>query len=392
MAKKNIPLSPKMDFLREELDRLEKQDLSRKLRIIDSCDGPTIKIAQDEYILLCSNDYLGLTQHPKVKEKAKEAIERFGCGSGASRLISGTFSLHDELEKRLAEFKKTEAALVFASGYAANLGVISSLAGKGDVIIVDKLNHASIIDGCRLSEADLRVYPHKNMVFLEKILKQTQNKRLRLIITDGVFSMDGDIAPLPEIVDLAEKYNALVMVDDAHGTGVLGKEGRGTVEYFDLDGHIDIQMGTLSKALGSLGGFIAGSNVLIEYLINKARSFIYSTALAPVQVATALASLEVIQTEPQLQLRLLQNVRYLKEGLQSIGFDTMESPTQIIPVFIGDTAKTMQASKFLYENGIFVPAIRPPTVPKGKSRLRLSLMATHTTVHLDKVLAVFKAL
>ncbi|MDI6735362.1 MAG: 8-amino-7-oxononanoate synthase [bacterium] len=384
-----------MDFLREELDRLEKQGLSRKLRMIDSCDGPTIKIfcqscqTHQTKILLCSNDYLGLTQHPKVKEKAKEAIERFGCGSGASRLISGTFLLHSELEKKLAEFKKTEAALVFASGYAANLGVISSLAGRGDVIIIDKLNHASIIDGCRLSEADLRVYPHKNMVSLEKILKQTQNKRLRLIITDGVFSMDGDLAPLPEIVNLAKKYKALVMVDDAHGSGVLGKEGRGTVEYFDLEGQIDIQMGTLSKALGSLGGFIAGSNILIEYLINKARSFIYSTALSPAQVATALASLEIIQTEPQLRLRLLQNVRYLKQGLENSGFDTMGSQTQIIPVFIGETNKTMQASKFLYEHGIFAPAIRPPTVPQGKSRLRLSLMATHTTAHLDRVLSAF---
>lgn len=381
-----------MDFLTEELDRLKKEGLFRELRIIDSCEGPTIKIAQDEYILLSSNDYLGLTQHPKVKEKAKEAIERFGCGSGASRLISGTTSLHCELESKLAEFKKTEAALVFASGYAANLGVISSLTGRGDCLIIDKLNHASIIDGCRLSEADLRVYPHKDMVSLERILKQTQNKRLRLIITDGVFSMDGDIAPLPEIVGLAKKYNGLVMVDDAHGTGVLGKEGRGTVEYFDLEGHIDIQMGTLSKALGSLGGFIAGSNVLIDYLINKARSFIYSTALSPAQTAAALAGLEVIQTEPQLRQKLWENVRYLKEGLQSLGFDTMQSQTQIIPVFIGDTDKTMQASKFLYENGIFAPAIRPPTVPKGKSRLRLSLMSTHTNTHLDKVLAAFKAL
>jgi 8-amino-7-oxononanoate synthase len=377
-----------MDFLREELARLEKQRLFRKLRIIDSCEGPTIKIGQDEFILLCSNDYLGLTCHPKVKQKTKEAIEKFGCGSGASRLISGTFSLHCELEKKLAEFKKTESALVFASGYAANLGVISSLAGPGDVIIIDKLNHASIIDGCRLSKATLRVYPHKDMNFLEQILKKSQSARLRLIITDGVFSMDGDIAPLPEIIDLAKRYNALVMVDDAHGTGVLGKEGRGTVEYFGLEGKVDIVMGTLSKALGSLGGFIAGSKVLSDYLINKARSFIYSTALPPAQVATALASLEVIQAEPTWQLRLWENVRYLKQGLQSLGFDTMESQTQIIPVFIGDTDKTVQASEFFYKNGILTPAIRPPTVPKGRSRLRLSLMATHTTAHLDKVLSV----
>lgn len=379
-----------MNFLKEELNKLQKEGLYRELRVIDSFDGPTIKITQREYILLSSNDYLGLTQHPKVKESAKEAIEKFGCGSGASRLISGTNQLHCELENKLADFKKTESALIFSSGYAANLGVISSLVGKGDVIIIDKINHASIIDGCRLSGVNIRVYPHKNMNSLEKILKKSQTYNLRLIITDGIFSMDGDIAPLPEIVALAKKYQAVVMVDDAHGTGVLGKEGRGTVEYFDLEGHIDIQMGTLSKALGSFGGFIAGSNVLIEYLKNKARSFIYSTALPPAQVASALAALEIIQTTPELRQRLWENVRYLRKGLQKLGFDTMESQTQIIPVFIGKDDKTMQVAKFLYENGIFAPGIRPPTVPRGTSRIRLSLMATHTKSHIDKVVSTFK--
>ncbi len=379
-----------LDFLKEELNKLQKEELYRKLTVIDSFEGPTIKIGQKQYILLSSNDYLGLTQHPKVKEKTKEAIEKFGCGSGASRLISGTNQLHCELENKLADFKKTEAALVFSSGYAANLGVISSLVDKRDVIIIDKLNHASIIDGCRLSEAVLRVYPHKNMDSLEKILKKSQSYNLRLIITDGIFSMDGDIAPLPEIVALAKKYHALVMIDDAHGTGVLGKEGRGTIEYFNLEGHIDIQMGTLSKTLGTLGGFIAGSNVLIEYLKNKARSFIYSTALPPAQVAAALAALEIIQTEPERRLKLWESVRYLKEGLEKLGFNTMESQTQIIPVLIGEDDKTMQAAKFLYENGIFAPGIRPPTVPKGTSRIRLSIMATHTKFHLDKILSTFK--
>lgn len=379
-----------MNFLKEKLNKLQKEGLYRELRVIDSFDGPTIKIAQREYILLSSNDYLGLTQHPKVKESAKEAIEKFGCGSGASRLISGTNRLHCELENKLADFKNTESALIFSSGYAANLGVISSLVGKGDVIIIDKLNHASIIDGCRLSGANIRVYPHKNMNSLEKILKKSQTYHLRLIITDGIFSMDGDIATLPEIVALAKKYQALVMVDDAHGTGVLGKEGKGTVEYFDLEGHIDIQMGTLSKALGSFGGFIAGSNVLIEYLKNKARSFIYSTALPPAQVASALAALEIIQTTPELRQRLWENIQYLRKGLQKLGFDTMESQTQIIPVFIGEDDKTMQVAKFLYENGIFAPGIRPPTVPRGTSRIRLSLMATHTKSQIDKVISTFK--
>lgn len=379
-----------MNFLKEKLNKLQKEGLYRELRVIDSFDGPTIKIAQREYILLSSNDYLGLTQHPKVKESAKEAIEKFGCGSGASRLISGTNQLHCELENKLADFKNTESALIFSSGYAANLGVISSLVGKGDVIIIDKLNHASIIDGCRLSGANIRVYPHKNMNSLEKILKKSQTYHLRLIITDGIFSMDGDIATLPEIVALAKKYQALVMVDDAHGTGVLGKEGRGTVEYFGLEGHIDIQMGTLSKALGSFGGFIAGSNILIEYLKNKARSFIYSTALPPAQVASALTALEIIQTTPELRQRLWENIQYLRKGLQKLGFDTMESQTQIIPVFIGEDDKTMQVAKFLYENGIFAPGIRPPTVPRGTSRIRLSLMATHTKSQIDKVISTFK--
>jgi len=381
-----------MEFLKEELSKLQKEGLYRKVRVINSFHGPTIKIAQKEYILLSSNDYLGLSQHPKVKEKAKEAIEKFGCGSGASRLLSGTTKLHCELENKLADFKKTEAAIVFSSGYSANLGVISSLAGKRDIIIIDKLSHASIIDGCRLSGATLRVYPHKNMNSLEKILKKSQTYNLRLIITDGVFSMDGDIAPLPEIVNLSKKYHAMVIIDDAHGTGVMGNEGRGTVEYFGLESMVDIQMGTLSKALGSLGGFIAGSNVLIDYLKNKARSFIYSTALSPSQVASALASLEIIQGEPELRQRLWENVRYLKKGLQELGFDTMESQTQIIPVLIGDNEKTMQVAKFLYENGIFAPGIRPPSVPKGTSRIRLSLMATHTKSHLDKVLSTFKTL
>ncbi|MEW6619718.1 MAG: 8-amino-7-oxononanoate synthase [bacterium] len=382
---------PLMDLvsLKEELNNLKKQGLYRELKVLDSLNGPTIVIGKKEYILLASNDYLGLSQHPKVKEKAKEAIERFGCSSGASRLVSGTTFLHCELERQLADFKKTRSALVFSSGYAANLGVISSLTKKGDVVIIDKLNHASIIDGCRLSEAILRIYPHKDMNSLEKILKKTQSARLRLIITDGVFSMDGDIAPLPEIVGLAKKYKALVMVDDAHGTGVMGKEGRGTIEYFGLEGKIDISMGTLSKALGSLGGFIAGSTALIEYLKNKARSFIYSTALPPAQVASALAALEIIQTEPHHRQKLWENIQYLKQGLQNLRLDTMESESPIIPVFIGDSNKTMDVANFLYEYGIFAPGIRPPTVPKGKSRIRLSVMATHTKSQLDKVLWAF---
>lgn len=380
-----------MDYLNKELEYLKKQGLYRKLKVIKSTTGRKVNILQKEFINFASNDYLGLTQHPKVKEAAKRAIEKYGTGSTASRLLAGSFDIHQQLEKKIAEFKGTQSALVFSSGYAANLGIISSILNKDDVIIIDKLNHASIIDGCRLSKAKLQVYPHNDMFTLERILIKSKHYRKRLIITETIFSMDGDLALLPEIVNLAKKHNALIMIDEAHATGVLGKNGRGAVEYFGLGcTDIDIQMGTFSKALGSMGGFVSGDKCLIEYLKNKARSFIYSTSLAPAVIAASLSAIEVIQTEPSLREKLLENTTYLRAKLNELGYDTMKSQTQIIPILVGDSKQTVKISGSLYEKGLFIPGIRPPTVPKNKARLRINLMAIHSKQDLDLVIEALK--
>lgn len=383
-----------MDYLNKELEYLKKQGLYRELKVISSTIGSKVNIGQKEFINFASNDYLGLTQHPKVKDAAKRAIEKYGTGSTASRLLGGNFDIHQQLEKKVAEFKGTESALVFSSGYAANLGIISSILNKDDVIIIDKLNHASIIDGCRLSKAKLQVYPHNDMFALERILIKSKHYRKRLIITETIFSMDGDLALLPEIVNLAKKYKALIMLDEAHATGVLGKNGKGAVEYFGLgsgkEQMIDIQMGTFSKALGSMGGFVAGDNCLIEYLKNKAKSFIYSTSLAPAVIATSLAAIDVIQTEPSLQEKLWENITYLRAKLNELCYDTMKSQTQIIPILVGDSKRTIKISESLYEKGLFIPGIRPPTVPKNKARLRINLMATHSKQDLDLVIEALK--
>jgi glycine C-acetyltransferase/8-amino-7-oxononanoate synthase len=344
------------EFINQELKALKKSGLYRELRTING----------KEHLIFCSNDYLGLANHPKVIEASTKAIEKFGFGAGASRLISGNTILHEELEKTIAEFKGREVAIVFPTGYMANLGVISSLVSEKDTIIIDRLNHASIIDACRLSKAKLQVYPHKDMKALEKILKRSGKYNKRLIVTDSLFSMDGDIAPLPEIVSLARKYNAITMIDEAHATGTLGEKGKGAEEYFGIEGQIDIVMGTLSKAIGSLGGFVAGSHALIDYLRNKARSFIYTTALPPAACAAALAAIEIIESEPELVRNLRMNSRFLGKE------------TPIIPILIGDADKTMEVSQKLFDRGIFVSGIRPPTVPKNESRLRLTVTANHS--------------
>src|SRR3990172_2769199 len=292
-----------MDFINDELDRLRSEGLYRELKIIEGEQGARVRIGGREVILLSSNNYLGLASHPEIKKAAVSAIEKYGCGSGASRLISGSMELHKELEEKIASFKKTESAILFNSGYTANLGVLSSICGKGDVIFCDKLNHASIIDGCLLSGAELKRYPHKDIDALERLIKLTppyikggaRGGKKRLIVTDGIFSMDGDIAPLREIVRLAKRYSAILMIDDAHATGVLGKNGRGTVEYFGLNDSIDIIMGTLSKAVGSFGGFVAGRKKLIEFLVNKARSFIYTTSLPPSVIASSISAIDIIE-------------------------------------------------------------------------------------------------
>lgn len=377
-----------MDFLNDELNQLKRNNQYRLPQTLESRQGTSASINGQRYILFCSNDYLGLSNHPKLIEASLAAAKEYGTGSGASRLICGSLKVHAQLEQGVALFKQTEDAVIFSSGYMANLGVISSLMNKNDLIIMDKLNHASLIDGARLSGACLRVYPHQNMKALERILSTSSIYRRRMIITEGIFSMDGDIAPLPEIVDMAKHYQAMTMVDDAHATGVLGKNGQGSAGYFGLEGKIDIQMGTFSKAIGGFGGFIAGKKVLIDYLKNTARSFIYSTSLPPSDIAASLKGLEIIQTEPEWREMLWDNVNYLHQKVHQAGLNTLNSITQIIPVLTGSNEDTLQMANYLYNHGIFAPGIRPPSVPKGKGRIRLSVMATHTREELDYVASI----
>lgn len=375
--------------LEKELDALKEKGLYRKLFELSGPQGARAVFNGKEVINLSSNNYLGLNTHPKMIEAAIEATRKYGVGSGAVRTIAGTMSLHEELERRLANFKHTEATLVFQSGFTANTGVINTVAGSGDVIISDELNHASIIDGIRLNKADRKIYAHCDMNALEDVLKQCQGYRLKLIITDGVFSMDGDIAPLPQIVELAEKYGAITMVDDAHASGVLGRNGRGSVDHFNLHGRVEIQVGTLSKALGVLGGYVAGSQMLRELMIHKARPFLFSTSHPPGVAASLLAALDVLETEPELMEKLWRNARYFKKGLQDLGFNTGISETPITPVIVGKGALAMKLSDELFANGVFAQGIGYPTVPEEKSRVRTIVTAAHTTEDLDEALAVF---
>ncbi|MEK6646510.1 MAG: 8-amino-7-oxononanoate synthase [Candidatus Firestonebacteria bacterium] len=380
-----------MRFFAEELDKLKKLNLYRYLRVIDSPQDVQLTINGKTYISFSSNNYLGLANYPYLKSKSIEAIGKYGCGAGASRLISGNLKIYEELEDKIAKFKNTKSSLVFPTGYMANIGAITSLVDAKDAVIIDHLNHASIIDACKQSGAKILVYSHKDLNQLEKILKRYINFRRRLIITDTIFSMDGDIAPLPEIVKLAKQNDAMLMIDDAHGTGVLGKNGKGALEYFGIDEKsVDVVMGTLSKAIGSLGGFVAGSFELIDYLRNKARSFIYTTALPAGVCGAAIAGIEMIEKEKKLNEKLWNNTKYLLGKLKEHKLNTLDSETPIIPILIGDTEKTLDIAKELFENGIFVPAIRPPTVPNGTSRLRISLTSGHTKEHLDKLIEMLK--
>lgn len=376
----------------QELIQLEKKHLIRKLIVVESSQGPRVTVKGKCMILMCSNNYLGLAEHPALREAASAAMERYGFGSGASRLISGTSELHQELERRLAQFKGTEAAIVFNSGYAANTGIIPAVASAGDVIISDSLNHASIIDGCRLSTAAVHVYRHKSAEHAEGLLKKSMNARRRLIITDGVFSMDGDIAPLRELASLAEKYDAVLMVDDAHATGVLGENGRGTVEHLGLEGRVHIQMGTLGKAMGSLGAYAAANKDVIDYLVNISRSFIYSTSLPPAVCAASIAALDIVQTEPDLRKSLWKNRDRFVKGLESLGIDIGGTQTPIVPIIIGESGKTIKAANRSFDLGLFATAIRPPTVAEGKARIRTTVMATHTEEDIDMAIEIFRRL
>jgi glycine C-acetyltransferase len=378
-----------MKFISQELESIKEKGLYRSLRLIEGKQDAVVRLNGQRVIMLCSNNYLGLANHPRLIAAAKRALEQAGLGSGASRLISGNMEYHEKLEQKIAHFKGTEKALVFNSGYHANLGVIQALAGKEDTVFSDELNHASIIDGCRLSGARIKVYGHKDINHLQILLKEDAGRR-KLVITDGVFSMDGDIAPLPRIVEAAQEAGALVMVDEAHATGILGPYGRGTVELFGLGEKVDIQMGTLGKALGVFGAYIAGKRELIDYLINRARSFIFTTAMPPALCAAALAALELVETQSQLRETLWENTRFLKSGLEAMGFDTMGSETPIIPINVGPAERTMEFCRRLLADGIYVQGIRPPTVPEGTCRLRATVMATHTPQQLNHVLKAFR--
>ncbi len=379
-------------MFKQELLHLEKRHLLRRLAVVESCDGPYVTMNGKRLLLMCSNDYLGLAGHPALRKAASAAMDRYGFGSGASRLVSGTSGLHRELEQKIARFKGTEAALAFNSGYAANTGIIPAIAGEGDVILSDSLNHASIIDGCRLSKAEVKVYRHCDVEHVEDLLKKSFFARRTLIVTDGVFSMDGDIAPLSELAFLAGKYGSVLMVDDAHATGVLGDTGRGTTEHFDLAGQVPIQMGTLGKALGSFGAFAAGGRTLIDYLVNRSRSFIFSTALPPMVCAASIAALDIVDREPERREKLRENRERFVKGLLSLGIALAASETPIVPVMIGNPEKTLLVGEKLLEYGIYAAAIRPPTVPEGTARIRTTITAIHTAEDIDNALDVFDRL
>ncbi|WP_340372262.1 8-amino-7-oxononanoate synthase [Peribacillus sp. FSL E2-0218] len=377
----------------QELAALKEKGLYRQLQSVETLkeDGQAL-VNGRKMLMFASNNYLGLAQDQRVMEASVQATARFGAGSTGSRLTTGHSIIHGNLERKLAQFKQTEAAIVMNTGYMANMAVLTTIVGKGDLILSDERNHASIIDGCRLSRAETVIYSHADLADLEMKLQSNRGFKKTLIVTDGVFSMDGDIAPLPGIIDLAERYGSLLMVDDAHATGVLGKDGRGTSEHFGLKGKVDIEMGTLSKAIGAEGGFIAGSKSLIDYLLNEARPFIFSTALSPGVVASALAAVDIILTEPERRVRLQNMSRRLYDELTSLGYTVTGGDTPIIGIICGEPEQATLLSQELHTYGIYAPAIRPPTVPVGTSRIRLTLMAEHREPHIDHVISAFKAI
>jgi glycine C-acetyltransferase/8-amino-7-oxononanoate synthase len=374
----------------ERLHQLEEQHLLRRLQLIDSEPGPIVTIEGCRVILMASNNYLGLATHPKLKHAAVSATERFGVGSGASRLVSGTLPPHQELETALARFKGVEAALVFSSGYLANIGLIPALIGSGGLILVDRLCHASLIDGCKLSGADLRVFRHRDTDQLRTLLARRPAGRDTLIVTDGVFSMDGDLAPLPEVVELADRHGARLLVDDAHGTGVMGPQGRGTLEHFGLESRLPFHMGTLGKAFGTSGAYVAGPAGLIRYLLSTARSFLFTTAPPPATAAASLAALDILRSEPDRRTRLWENRDHFYRGLKTLGFRTTDTVSPIIPVLIGDPDNALDMARLLLKYGVYAPAIRPPTVPKATSRIRTTVTSEHTREQLHAVLTAFQ--
>jgi glycine C-acetyltransferase len=384
-------MSDALRFLHDQLEQWRAEGTYQRLRILETESAAEARFDGKDVINLASNNYLGLTTHPKLREAAIEATRRYGVGSGAVRTISGTMTLHMQLEERIAAFKRVEACVVFQSGFAANAGTVSAVLTPEDHIISDELNHASIIDGCRLSKAKIHVFPHKDTAAAEGILAELAPAPGRkLLITDGVFSMDGDIGPLPGLVEAAEKHGAIMMIDDAHSSGVLGRNGRGAVDHFGLHGRVDIQVGTLSKAIGVLGGYVCGSRDLIEFLYHRARPFLFSTSHPPSVAAACLAAFDVLEQEPERIARLWENTKYFKAGLASLGFNTGMSETPITPVIVGDAAAAHQLSRELFALGVLATGIGFPTVAKGKARVRTIVAATHTRAELDRALEAFQ--
>ncbi|MBU2564871.1 MAG: glycine C-acetyltransferase [Candidatus Thermoplasmatota archaeon] len=378
-------------FLKEEYDELVEKDFDWKIKVLEGASAPKSVVDEKEVLMLCSNNYLNLSNHPKLKDAAIKATEKYGAGSGSVRPIAGTMDIHMELEEKIAKFKKTEASLFYQSGFVTNSGLIPQLVGKGDVIISDELNHGSIIDGVRLTKADRMVYKHKDMGSLEQALKETEDKyRRTLVVTDGVFSMDGDIAPLDEIVKIAGEYDAISYVDDAHGDGVLGEKGRGISSHFNIEGKVDVEMGTFSKAFGVVGGYAAGSNDLRNFALNKSRTWLLSGSHPPGVVAACIASLDVLETEPQWVEKLWENTKYFKKELQSLGFDTGISETPITPVIVGPSSTAKTLSNRLYEESVFALPIVFPMVARDKARIRAQMNAGLTKEDLDFALNKFE--
>jgi len=378
-----------LKFLSDELESLKQQGLYRHLRVLESEQRSHATFDHASVVNLSSNNYLGLTTHPKLREAALDAVRRYGAGSGSVRTIAGTMEMHMELERRLATFKHVESVVVFQSGFAANAGTVAAVLTKDDVVISDELNHASIIDGCRLSRAAIKVFPHKDAAAARAILKELPSSQRKLLITDGVFSMDGDLGALPELCAAAEEFGAIMMVDDAHASGVFGRDGRGTVDHFSCHGRVDIQVGTLSKAMGVLGGYVAGTKDFIEFLYHRARPFLFSTSHPPAVAAACIAAVDVLETEPQWMTQLWENTTFFKAGLQRLGFNTGRSESPITPVIVGEAHQAMEMSDRLFRAGVFAQGIGFPTVARGQARLRTIVTATHTQQDLQFALDAF---